>query len=301
MSTSVDQAFITAYTAEVHEVFQRRGAFLKDSVFHKTNVVGSTASFHKIGKGAATTKARHGTITPMIHIHHARLNYTTPRQRDKAAAEQIAVDAIVTWLRGHCRGFDYSQSVIDMPAPDEVKHNDHLWVAMIGANLINRGLADVMATARIATDNKYAGLRHMVEIFDFLVSGTKGLGRTRIKRDTRDEIQWVPASWVTPIGSWTKAESLARVPHELLDLTRSCQRPDVKEGAIRNCGTCRTCRRLLQARKCIRDGMTIEAANEWLRLNAPAGITTLAPEDRFVWPVTLQDVERMEKAGEFYR
>ena len=56
MSTSIDQAFITAYSAEVHEVFQRRGTFLKDAVFFKTNVVGSTASFHKINKGTATTK-----------------------------------------------------------------------------------------------------------------------------------------------------------------------------------------------------------------------------------------------------
>jgi hypothetical protein len=71
MSTSIDTAFITSYEAKVHEVFQRRGSYLKDAVRMKTDVVGSTAVFQKIGKGVATTKARHGTITPMNQTHTA--------------------------------------------------------------------------------------------------------------------------------------------------------------------------------------------------------------------------------------
>lgn len=69
MSTSIDQAFITSYEAKVHEVFQRKGSYLKEAVRDRSGVVGSTASFHKIGKGVATTKARHGTITPMNQDH----------------------------------------------------------------------------------------------------------------------------------------------------------------------------------------------------------------------------------------
>lgn len=71
MSTSIDQGFITQYTTDVHEVFQRKGSYLMPAVFHKSGVVGSTASFHKIGTGVATTKARHGTITPMNQTHTA--------------------------------------------------------------------------------------------------------------------------------------------------------------------------------------------------------------------------------------
>lgn len=71
MSTSIDQAFITSYEAKVHEVFQRRAAYLKDAVRLRTDVVGSTASFNSVGKGIATTKARHGTITPMNQVHTA--------------------------------------------------------------------------------------------------------------------------------------------------------------------------------------------------------------------------------------
>lgn len=71
MSTSITASFVNDYEARVHEVFQRRGAFLKDAVRMRTGVVGSTAVFNKIGKGVATTKARHGTITPMNQTHTA--------------------------------------------------------------------------------------------------------------------------------------------------------------------------------------------------------------------------------------
>lgn len=71
MSTSIDTAFITSYEAKVHEVFQRRGSYLKEACRVKDNVVGSTAVFQKIGKGTATTKSRHGTITPMNQTHTA--------------------------------------------------------------------------------------------------------------------------------------------------------------------------------------------------------------------------------------
>lgn len=71
MSTSIDTSFISSYEAKVHEVFQRRGSHLLNAVRHKTDVVGSTAVFQKIGTGTATTKARHGLITPMNQAHTA--------------------------------------------------------------------------------------------------------------------------------------------------------------------------------------------------------------------------------------
>lgn len=71
MSNTITAGFITQYAEDVHEVFQRRGAYLMPAVFHKSGVVGSTASFHRIGTGTATTKARHGTITPMNQTHTA--------------------------------------------------------------------------------------------------------------------------------------------------------------------------------------------------------------------------------------
>lgn len=71
MSTSIDTAFIRQYEAEVHAVFQRQGGILRPTVRVKDNVVGKSTTFQKIGKGTATTKARHGVITPMNQDHTA--------------------------------------------------------------------------------------------------------------------------------------------------------------------------------------------------------------------------------------
>jgi hypothetical protein len=69
MSTSIDQSFVRQYERDVHDVFQRRGSKLLKTVRHKPNVIGKSTTFQKIGTGTATTKARHGTITPMNQDH----------------------------------------------------------------------------------------------------------------------------------------------------------------------------------------------------------------------------------------
>lgn len=71
MSTTIDQSFVRQYEGEVHEAFQRRGGYLMPTVRAKMNVVGKSTTFQKVGKGTATTKARHGVITPMNVDHSA--------------------------------------------------------------------------------------------------------------------------------------------------------------------------------------------------------------------------------------
>lgn len=69
MSTTVDLAFVRQFEREVHEAYQRKGARLMNSVRRKPNVQGATTTFQKVGRGKASTKARHGTITPMNASH----------------------------------------------------------------------------------------------------------------------------------------------------------------------------------------------------------------------------------------
>lgn len=71
MSTQIDNSFVRQYERDVHDVFQMDGAILKKGVRMKTDVVGDSTTFQKAGKGVATTKARHGTITPMNQDHTA--------------------------------------------------------------------------------------------------------------------------------------------------------------------------------------------------------------------------------------
>jgi len=69
VSTTITQAFIKQYEREVKEAFQRRSSVLLPMVRRKPNVVGTTTTFQKAGKGAATTKSRHGLVTPMDITH----------------------------------------------------------------------------------------------------------------------------------------------------------------------------------------------------------------------------------------
>ncbi len=49
------------------------GGMLRNTVRMKNNIVGESTTFQKSGKGTATTKARHGVITPMNADHTAIL------------------------------------------------------------------------------------------------------------------------------------------------------------------------------------------------------------------------------------
>ena len=67
MSTSIDQAFAKQFEREVHEAYQRQGSKLRNTVRVKNGVRGSSTVFQKVGKGAASTKARHGMV-PVMNV-----------------------------------------------------------------------------------------------------------------------------------------------------------------------------------------------------------------------------------------
>ena len=69
MSTTIDQSFVQQYERDVHHVFQRRGSKILKTIRHKPSVVGRSTTFQKVNPGVATTKARHGAITPMNQTH----------------------------------------------------------------------------------------------------------------------------------------------------------------------------------------------------------------------------------------
>lgn len=69
MADQIPNSFIRQYEQDVKHVFQREGGYLRGAVRMKTGIIGKSTSFHRVGKGVATTKARHGVITPMNQDH----------------------------------------------------------------------------------------------------------------------------------------------------------------------------------------------------------------------------------------
>jgi hypothetical protein len=69
MSTSIVNAYSIQYGAEVHAAYQRMGSKLRNTVRSRNNVKGAITVFQKVGKGSASTKARHGKV-PVMNVDH---------------------------------------------------------------------------------------------------------------------------------------------------------------------------------------------------------------------------------------
>ena len=75
MATSITNAFITQFEAEVHMAYQRMGSKLKNLVRTVNGVNGSTVKFQKVAKGSANTKARHAEVVAM-DLSHSNVSAT---------------------------------------------------------------------------------------------------------------------------------------------------------------------------------------------------------------------------------
>lgn len=71
MSVTVDRAFIEQYDAEVKAAYQREGSMIRGTVRTRTQVGAERIYFPKLGKGKATSKARHADVIPM-NLEHTR-------------------------------------------------------------------------------------------------------------------------------------------------------------------------------------------------------------------------------------
>ena len=65
MAATIDQGFVTQFESEVKLAYQQMGSKLRGTVRLKSNVVGSTVRFPKLGAGTAAAKARNGNVPVM--------------------------------------------------------------------------------------------------------------------------------------------------------------------------------------------------------------------------------------------
>lgn len=124
MSTSITTAFVAKYEREVHDLFQRYGGILRNTVRTKPGIIGQTTTFQVIGKGAATTKARHGVITPSNVAH--------------TTATATLVDF-------------YSGDWVDRLDEAKINHDERAALARAGAWALGRKVDDQLLTAMDGT------------------------------------------------------------------------------------------------------------------------------------------------------
>jgi len=71
---TISTSFIEEFESGVHMAYQRMGSKLRNTI-RTANGVKNKTTFQKIGKGFATTKARHGNVAPM-NLEHTNVNVT---------------------------------------------------------------------------------------------------------------------------------------------------------------------------------------------------------------------------------
>jgi hypothetical protein len=69
MSITIEQSFIKQFEADVHLAYQQIGTKLRSTIRSKSDVVGLSTTFQKVGKGTAATKSRHGLV-PVMNLNH---------------------------------------------------------------------------------------------------------------------------------------------------------------------------------------------------------------------------------------
>lgn len=130
MTATIDAAFVRQYETDVHDVFQRKGSYLLSSIRHKPNVLGKSTTFQVAGTGEATTKARHGTITPM--------------NANRAPVEVTLADF-------------YAGDWVDKLDEAKINIDERMVIARTGARAVGRKIDSLITTALDGTTNTLTG------------------------------------------------------------------------------------------------------------------------------------------------
>ena len=162
-----------------------------------------------------------------LRVHHIRMI----NREDRADAEQSAVERIVAWCREHYRPFRYSESALDFKALQAIPI-DYLCIAFVACQVaIDTPRCDRIAVAALARDtdieNRSARQRRVFEALYECYRARK-LGEPEVQ-------------WIYPVYQSTKAELVAALRPELVELTWSCRRPVREAEQWRPCGACKAC------------------------------------------------------------
>jgi 7-cyano-7-deazaguanine synthase in queuosine biosynthesis len=159
-----------------------------------------------------------------LRVHHIGMVNREGRDR----AESRAVEAIVAYCRARYRPFRYSESALDFSALEAIPI-DYLSIAFVACQVaIDTPRCNRIAVGALAADtdivNRTARQKRVFEVMYECYRARK-LGEPSVE-------------WMVPVYDTPKAELIAALPQELLDLTWSCRRP--VEG-FRPCGVCKAC------------------------------------------------------------
>jgi 7-cyano-7-deazaguanine synthase in queuosine biosynthesis len=163
--------------------------------------------------------------TDELCVHHIHMQ----NREGRDAAEQRAVNSILSWCREHYRPFRYSESGLDFRALEAIPI-DYLSIAFVACQVaIDTPRCDRIAIGALAADtdieNRSARQRRAFDAMYECYRARK-LGEPRVE-------------WVYPVFGMPKTAIAAALPAGLLALTWSCRRP---VDGFRPCFNCKACK-----------------------------------------------------------
>jgi 7-cyano-7-deazaguanine synthase in queuosine biosynthesis len=166
--------------------------------------------------------------TDELRVHHIHMQ----NREGRDAAEQRAVNSILSWCREHYRPFRYSESGLDFRALEAIPI-DYLSIAFVACQVaIDTPRCSRIAVGALAADtdieNRSARQRR---VFDAMYEcyRARKLGEPSVE-------------WWFPVYAVPKADLARELPPELVELTWSCRRPVETPQGHRPCGACKACK-----------------------------------------------------------
>jgi 7-cyano-7-deazaguanine synthase in queuosine biosynthesis len=167
-----------------------------------------------------------------IYAHH--INYKNILGRD--IAEQPASNACVAFCRQHYRNFEFTSSTIDLEFLNGINFPDVMHTSYIAGQIVidDSAIGEVakVAIADDYTDPNDHNVSTRIEL-------AKNMFNLLVPKESSPTFSY-------RVKHMTKKNILESMPVELAKLTWSCRVPvQLDERHIQRCGTCRTCKQIL--------------------------------------------------------
>lgn len=212
MSTTVPVSFIEQYEAEVKQVYQREGSLLRNTVRTRTQINAERVYFPILGKGSATSKARHADVTPM-NLEHSRAfavmsDHYAPEYIDELDQAKLNWSLASEYARasGNALGRKTDEIIIDaLNASTNTTDPNALDGSASGALTLKviASLSKLHNAADVPMDNmRYAVIdpETHAELLQLTEATSTDFTTTQLLMNAREPAMWMGYRWIMHTG-----------------------------------------------------------------------------------------------------
>lgn len=175
MASTIDQAFVKQYEADVKLAYQQMGSKLRGTVRTKTGVKGASLRFQKVGKGTASSKTRAGDI-PLMEAVHSYIDITL--------ADFYAGDYIDS-LDEYKTNIDEKKVILDTSAGAIGRKMDELIITAAVATTSVKGTGAALEAGATPSANAFKLLKQSIAL----------MNKNDVPDDGQRFIQVTPEIW----------------------------------------------------------------------------------------------------------